>query len=113
MREKITLDECQIKDIERLASRGLSIKEISECMGFSKATLDRRISESEDVKAAIEKGRSKGIFEVSNTAFEMATSGKHASMTMFWLKTRAGWSEEKDKSNSEIIINVSAHELEL
>lgn len=113
MREKIEVNAQMVKRIEELASRGLSVKEISASLGFSKATLDRRISESEEVRQAIDRGRSKGIFDVSNAAFEMATSGKHPSMTMFWLKTRAGWSENKAPSNSEIIVQVSADDLKV
>jgi len=31
--------------------------------------------------------------KVAQTAYQMAISGKHPSLTMFWLKTRAGWRE--------------------
>jgi len=31
---------------------------------------------------------------VRKTLFQMATSGKHPAATMFWLKTRARWSEQ-------------------
>ena len=30
---------------------------------------------------------------VAETAYQMATSGRHPAMTMFWLKTRLGWRE--------------------
>lgn len=42
---------------------------------------------------AISSGRSKAAAAVCETAFNMATSGAHPAMTMFWLKTRQGWRE--------------------
>ena len=30
---------------------------------------------------------------VAETAYQMATSGRHPAVTMFWLKTRLGWRE--------------------
>ena len=43
--------------------------------------------------AAIERGRDAAIANVSQTAYQMAVSGEHPAMTMFWLKTRARWKE--------------------
>ncbi len=98
VRSKKTISGEQLKDIERLAGFGLSVEKIAAYLGMSKATLDRRVSESIEVSSALERGRSFSEEAVASTAFQMATSGKHPSVTMFWLKTRAGWRENFTKN---------------
>lgn len=106
MREKKDLSEEDYITIERLAKAGFSVASIAGNLGMSKATLDRRVSEDFKARQALERGRSISIEAVANTAFDMATSGKHPSMTMFWLKSRAGWSDkaEATESSQSIII---------
>ena len=110
MRSKLELKDEDYLTIERLSRSGINIESIAANLGFSKATLDRRLSEDLKAKQALERGRTKAIEAVSNTAFEMATSGKHPSMTMFWLKSRAGWrdkdsNESSQNQNIEIVID--------
>jgi hypothetical protein len=43
---------------------------------------------------------------VMQTAFKMAVSGKTPAMTMFWLKTQAGWKEHQLEPEIERDIQV-------
>ena len=42
-------------------------------------------------KGEIDAGRPFARAKVAQTAFQMATSGKQPIVTMFWLKSQAGW----------------------
>ena len=91
--------------IEKLSERGLNKSQIAYSLGISRSTFYRWWDEDPKIKISFEKGRVKAIEEVSSRAFQMAISGKHPSMTMFWLKCNAGWNE-KDNQQSRILIDV-------
>ena len=44
-------------------------------------------------RAELDEGTPPALAEVIRTAYGMATSGEHAAMTIFWLKTQASWRE--------------------
>lgn len=73
-------------EIEMLAGIGLTQQQIADVKGICVETL---VKYGED---ALKRGKSKGIGKVARKCFEMATSGKHPAMTMFYLKTQGGWS---------------------
>lgn len=98
---KIIFDEDQIKQIQRLAGYGCSVKDIGYIMGVSKSTMDRMIDGDEQVSEAIANGRAMAGSEVLATAFKMATSGSQPWMTGFWLKCRMGWKEPKEQVERE------------
>ena len=100
-RKKIKISKLDYPIIEKLASQGLSVSLIADYLGISKATLDRRISECEELSKNLNKGRSKGIESVSSVAYQMAISGKYPAMTMFWLKCQAHWKEKNDHDPDE------------
>lgn len=95
------------KKVSELAGLGFSVKSIAAYLGMSKATFDRRVSEDEDLKLALDRGRAKAYELVANTAYKMATSGNHPSMTQFWLKCREGWSDREGDTleQSQIVIS--------
>jgi hypothetical protein len=95
-RIKIELNQRQLESIENLAGMGLSVEHISAALGISKKTLERRVSEGVSAKDAMNRGRAKAIANVSQTAYNLAVSGKCPMLTVFWLKVRARWSEAKD-----------------
>jgi hypothetical protein len=47
-----------------------------------------------DVDDAVLRGRDIANTNVATTAYKMATNGKNPTMTQFFLKARAGWSEK-------------------
>ena len=81
--------------VSELAGKGLNRKNIAAYFDMSLTSFERRLSESEDLRMALEKGRAKTIETVANVAYDMAVSGNHPAMTMFWLKCRANWREKK------------------
>lgn len=112
-KRKIELNTEDHEKIKMLASRGTSISDIADYLGISKATLDRRIAENTELRQLIHSGRIHSNLEVSNIAFQMATSGKFPQMTMFWLKSKAGWkdnptevSTDSEESKPKLIVIV-------
>ena len=84
-----------LKQVEALAAQGLTRKQIAESLGISPATVYDRQRKDEDFKAAIKRGKAKGIAKVSNALFQQAIKG-NITAQIFYLKTQAGW-KEKDR----------------
>lgn len=91
-RRKIIFTEEQIKKIEQLASRGLTNEQIYNYLGLSKDTFYQRMVENPEIRATLEKGRAKGIANISNALFNQASNGNTTAM-IFYLKCKAGWKE--------------------
>jgi len=90
-----------IKQIESLAGYGMTIKDMAAIFGVSKPTFERRKKEMTEITEAINRGKALALSSVSQTAYKMASSGKSAPMTQFWLKVRGGWSEELAQRESD------------
>lgn len=89
--DKIVLDDGDIEQIRMLAGLHLSLDEIAAILGISKETLRRRRMENPDIDEAIAKGKAQSKRNVTATAYKMATGGKSATMTQFWLETQGKW----------------------
>lgn len=92
-RKLLALGPEEIKKIETMAGLGLKVEQIATILGMSKKTFERRMKDTPGSNDALLKGRSKASYQVISTAYKMATSGRHAAMTIFWLKVREGWKE--------------------
>jgi hypothetical protein len=68
---------------------GIPQDQICSALDISKPTLRKHFGG--ELEHAYDKAKAK----VTQTAFSMAVSGKNPSMTMFWLKTQAGWSSKQ------------------
>lgn len=88
---KIELD---LEKVEEYAGLGLTREEIALSLGISYSTLNRRIKESEDVDAAMKRGRTKANIKVGN-ALMKAIEGGNVTAIIFYLKARAGWTEKQ------------------
>ena|SRR4051812_15288645 len=76
----------QRRIVHSMAAFGLLQEDIARCVGIRSAkTLRRHFREQLD-RAAVEANA-----RVAQTLYQMATSGKNAPASMFWLKARAGW----------------------
>lgn len=75
------------KHVEQLAAQGLTPEEIANSLDCSRTTLYRQMKSEEDVKLAIQRGRSKGMATITNALFQTA---KHGNVTaqIFYLKNR-------------------------
>ncbi len=74
--------------VRSLAAIGLRQEHICEVLRLrSPKTLRKHFA------AELRAGHAEAMGTVTRVAYDMATSGKYPAMTMFWLKTHAGWSE--------------------
>ncbi|HEV8043810.1 MAG TPA: hypothetical protein VGP38_01435 [Rubrobacter sp.] len=95
-REARTFTPTEIGQLERMAGLGMPTDQIAAVLGTSKKTLERRVKDQPGVNDALLRGRAKISAAVRQTLFTMATSGKCVAATIFWLKVREGWKEERD-----------------
>jgi len=71
-----------------LAGLGMRYEDIALTKGVCLETLKKYAGEM------LERGKAKAKAQVMQSAFKMALSGKHPTMTTFWLKTQCGWREK-------------------
>ena len=79
---KIELD---LEKVEEYAGLGLTREEIALSLGVSYSTLNRRVKESEEVDAAMKRGRAKANIKVGN-ALMKAIEGGNVTAIIFYLK---------------------------
>ena len=86
-----------------MASRGLTVAQIADCLGVSESTLYGKQNEYKEFMDAIIKGRAEGLNKVSNALFEKATQGNVTAM-IYYLKVRdrENWGENQPKPLREI-----------
>lgn len=87
--------EIDLARVESLAAQGLTEGQIADALGISPRTLTNRKSDSADFAEAIKRGKAKGIAVVTSKLMEQVKGGNVTAM-IFFLKTRAGWSERQD-----------------
>ncbi len=78
---------------ETMAAGGVALTEIADALGLPVAELVEQCDGLEQ-KAARANAR------VIAAAYELATSGKAPSVTMFWLRCRLGWAESHKVVNT-------------
>lgn len=88
--------EEQRRKVKALAGYGVRQRQIAALLGLASTTTLRKHFQEELRLGAVE-----AKAQMLGTLFKMAHSGCHPTMTMFWLKTRARWSE---KGNPEVTI---------
>lgn len=98
--DKLLIPDNFYSQLESMAGLGLNGQEISQILGMSVPTFERRKSEDPLVTDALRRGRAKARAQVAKTAYQMATSGKSHPMTQFWLKCKGGWHEKQEISLS-------------
>jgi hypothetical protein len=91
--KKLSFTKEDLDEIEHMAGIGLNLEQIAAIYGRSHRTFQKYFKEMPELHAAIERGRANTNKKVTNVAYQMAISGQHPSMTMFWLKCRARWKE--------------------
>jgi len=78
--------------VESLASRGLTMEQIADCLGIGLSTLYEKKNEYVDFAEAIKRGQAKGISIVANSLYESAKNG-NTTAQIFYMKCRAQWKE--------------------
>jgi Helix-turn-helix of insertion element transposase len=92
-----------LKQVESLASKGLTFEQIADALGIHVATLFRKKREFSEFSEALKKARATGIALVANKLFEAAMGGDVTAM-IFFLKAQAGW-----RDRHEVEVNVSGN----
>ena len=92
---------CQ--EAREMASNGLTVAQIADCLGISESTLYAKHGEYKEFMDAIKKSRAEGIHKVSNALFEKATQGNVTAM-IYYLKVRdrENWGENQPEPLREI-----------
>jgi len=87
--------ELDLNQIERLSAQGLTEQQISDALGISNRTLERRKRDNVEFVEAIKRGKAKGVATVTNSLFEQAKTG-NTTACIFFLKNRAGWADKQE-----------------
>jgi hypothetical protein len=88
-RPRFKVNEEKRKTVRALAGYGMPHEQIALIVGIRSPKTLRKYFHSE-----LASGSAEANAQVTQTMFRMATSGAHPAATMFWLKTRARWSEK-------------------
>ena len=85
-------------EVERLASCGLTDVQIAAALSIHPETLRRRKRDAIEFADALTRGRARGAGAVASALYEKAIAGDLKAQ-MFFLKTRAGWTEPNLRSS--------------
>lgn len=107
--------EDDIKDMERYAGIGATLPQIARLLGVCVETIQGHARENDRVKEALERGRARASADIMGKAYEMAVSGEHPVMTIFWLKVRCRWTDKvyvaEDKEMADKIKSMPTSDL--
>lgn len=98
-RPRKTLTPDQINQIEALASV-LTQEQIADYLGVSRSTFNLILSRDEKVLRQYKKGKAKAIASIAGNLVNKARKGD-TTAAIFYLKTQAGWKEQKDDDKDE------------
>ena len=87
-RRKFQPTDEQRKEVRALARYGLKHKQIAALLDLASTTTLRKHFAEE-----LREGPLEAKSQMLGKLFTLAVSGRDPAMTMFWLKTRAGWRE--------------------
>ena len=89
--------------VEKLATRGLSQKQVCDALGFSETWWHAKKQEFSELGEFYKKGQAKGLAKVSNALYEQALSGSTGA-ACFYLKNRDPdrWSDVKSVNALQI-----------
>lgn len=104
-----------LERVESLAAQGLNQQQISDVIGCSPKTLERRKKDNVAFDEAIKKGKCKGIAKVTNALFQKAINGNLGAQ-IFYLKNRdpSNWRDiqnvDSKVTTAEIPVNATPEE---
>lgn len=100
-------ERCEKKHIdretfERLASMGLTVKQIAGFFDMNERSMYYRMQSDPTLRETLERGRSKGVAWMAAQLWKAAENGDTKAIT-FWLKAKGGFIEQTkvDVSNSD------------
>ena len=105
-RPKKNFSDDELKEIEKMAATGMTQKQIAAVKNVDPDTLRKY------AKVEMNRGKNLAVLQVSMACLAMAKSQKHPSVTMFWLKSQAGWSDSPIPPIIEELLKGEIHEVE-
>ncbi len=95
-----------LKEIERLAARGLSQKQLCHVLGFSESWWFDQKQKTQELQEAYQKGSTQGILEIADSLFEAARAG-NTTAQLFYLKCRSSeeWQDRQNTTNLQVNIH--------
>ena len=86
-----------------MASNGLTVSQIADCLGISESTLYSKQGEYKEFLDAIKRGGAEGLNNVSNALFEKATQENVTAMINYLkVRDRENWGENQPEPLREI-----------
>jgi transposase len=98
-RPRFKVNDEKRKTVQALAGYGLKQEQIAKMIGIRSTKTLRKHFQSE-----LESGSAEANAQVAQTLFKMASSGKHLAATIFFLKTRAKWSEKTQEEVGPLVV---------
>ncbi len=106
MKNKGPVKEIDIKEVERLAGLGLAECHIATSLGIHRETFRRKKRQQAAFMAALKRGQAAGIATIADNLYQQSMGG-NVSATIFYLKNRAGWSDNGPRDNQDQVINIT------
>lgn len=82
-----------LAEIEHMASRGLTQKQIALCLGYGENWFSELKMNNPGLMDAIKRGQASGIQQMADCIFEEATKKKNTALMCFYMKCIAKWRE--------------------
>ena len=102
-RPKWIPDELTCRKAQEMASKGLTVSQIADCLGIGESTVYDKQNEFPEFLESIKRGRSLGLKEVTNKLYEKAIEGDNTCI-IFFLKNRdrESWGDQYIEPIKEI-----------
>lgn len=104
-RPAVVFDEAQTAQVEALAAV-LSKSQMADYFNISEPTLKQIEQRQPEVSLAYKRGRAKAIQGVGSNLIAQAANGNVSAM-VFYLKTQAGWKEDKEQTETRPVVNIN------
>jgi predicted transcriptional regulator len=89
-------DQETLNKIVEYGAQGLTIGQIAKCLGISRASLDRKRKEYEEIEEAIKKGEALGVSKIAQALMHNAISENNVTAQIFYLKNRSeNWADHQ------------------
>jgi hypothetical protein len=104
-RPPVVFDAAQTAQVEALAAV-LSKGQMADYFNISEPTLKQVEQRQPEVSLAYKRGRAKAIQGVGSNLIAQAANGNVSAM-VFYLKTQAGWREDKEQTDTRPVVNIN------
>lgn len=112
LKNKVRIEDVNLKQVEIIASLGLTDEEIAVILGISPRTLNYW-KKNPAFKNALKRGKLKADFQITKSLYEKAKAGDTTAI-IFWLKNRRPdlWRDRQQVEHSgEVGIKITAEDI--